>query len=208
MGIRNKYTYPRIDANIIEQAWLDELPAESQVAFFRLWLSCDVIGVTEQPVGSIPADLLNAMNREKLALYDDSGNALFCDYIHTQIIKMVDIPSMIKAFVECPVPLFKAYLAERYHDIFTEERLDKYNHGVLVRNLGVPFSVWSKLRAQVFVRDGFVCRYCGKHVADPHCDHVIPLCKGGKTVLDNLVTACPSCNCSKHDKTLEEWRKG
>ncbi len=205
MDRKDRHAFPRVDAGIVEQTWFVELPAECQATFFRLWLSCDVIGVTENI--NVPFDLLEAMSRKNLLLYG-GGSILFCEYIQAQITRASDIPAMIEAFVECPVPPFKAYLAECYHSLFTEERLDKYNRGVLVRDLGVPFSEWRKLRAQVFVRDQYTCRYCGKHVDTPHCDHVLPLCRGGKTVLDNLVTACPSCNCSKHDKTLEEWRKG
>tara|TARA_Y100000004_G_scaffold73744_1_gene82844 strand:- start:444 stop:1169 length:726 start_codon:yes stop_codon:yes gene_type:complete len=37
-------------------------------------------------------------------------------------------------------------------------------------------------------------------------DHVIPLAKGGKDVLENLMPCCRSCNCSKGAKILgEEW---
>ena len=74
------------------------------------------------------------------------------------------------------------------------------------RELDIPWSKWRLLRQQVFERDGYVCQYCGCLIASPHCDHVVPLSRGGRSTLDNLVTACPSCNCSKHDKTPEEWR--
>ena len=37
-------------------------------------------------------------------------------------------------------------------------------------------------------------------------DHVVPLVKGGKDVVDNIMPCCFSCNCSKGDRTLgEEW---
>lgn len=202
---KSSYAYPRIAADIMDQTWFADLPDECQVAFFRLWLSCDVIGVAEYV--SIPFNLLGAMDQKGLVLYG-GGYILFCEYIDSQRTRASDIPGMIEAFVECPVPDFKAYLMERYYHLFTEERLDKFNRGVLVRDLGVPFSEWRKLRAQVFARDAYTCRYCGRHVDTPHCDHVVPLCKGGKTELDNLVTACPACNFSKHDKTPEEWRHG
>lgn len=65
---------------------------------------------------------------------------------------------------------------------------------------------WHKLRIEVFERDAYTCAYCGTVTEHPHCDHVVPKSHGGKTVLENLVTACPSCNCSKGGKTLEEWR--
>lgn len=73
--------------------------------------------------------------------------------------------------------------------------------------MDVSPSEWDKLRQQVFRRDGYVCQYCGKRVEHPHCDHVFPLSKGGRSTLDNLVTACPTCNFSKCDKMPDEWRK-
>lgn len=67
---------------------------------------------------------------------------------------------------------------------------------------------WEKLRAQVFERDGYVCRYCGARGTslDLECDHVEPLSLGGTNELGNLVTACQRCNRSKRDRLLEEWR--
>ena len=37
-------------------------------------------------------------------------------------------------------------------------------------------------------------------------DHVVPLVKGGKDVVENIVPCCLSCNCSKNDRLVgEEW---
>lgn len=65
---------------------------------------------------------------------------------------------------------------------------------------------WTELRRQVFERDGYVCTYCEMPVDDPHCDHVVPVSRGGLSRLDNLTTACPSCNLSKGSKLVSEWR--
>lgn len=70
----------------------------------------------------------------------------------------------------------------------------------------VPLPEWQRLRIEVFERDAYTCAYCGSVVDHPHCDHVVPLSRGGKSILENLVTACPTCNCSKGGKTLDEWR--
>lgn len=37
-------------------------------------------------------------------------------------------------------------------------------------------------------------------------DHLIPKCKGGSNVRENLLLACASCNGSKGKKMLEEFR--
>lgn len=78
--------------------------------------------------------------------------------------------------------------------------------GGSIRELGMPSAEWQRLRVEVFERDAYTCAYCGSVVEHPHCDHVFPLSRGGKSILENLVTACPACNCSKGGKTLEEWR--
>jgi 5-methylcytosine-specific restriction endonuclease McrA len=45
------------------------------------------------------------------------------------------------------------------------------------------------------------CFYCKKKVGiDYHVDHVVPLSLGGSNGPENLVIACPSCNCRKSNK--------
>lgn len=36
-----------------------------------------------------------------------------------------------------------------------------------------------------------------------HVDHVIPVSRGGKSVMDNLQTLCEDCNCGKGNKYVE-----
>jgi hypothetical protein len=61
-----------------------------------------------------------------------------------------------------------------------------------------------RMRFEVFKRDGFECQYCG---ATPpgvllHCDHIEPVSLGGKTEIDNLITACQPCNLGKSNIPL------
>lgn len=64
---------------------------------------------------------------------------------------------------------------------------------------------WSLLRVQVFERDGYACVYCGDG-GILHCDHVVPVARGGSNEIENLATACAPCNLSKGDKLLSEWK--
>jgi hypothetical protein len=68
------------------------------------------------------------------------------------------------------------------------------------------------LKTAVRVRDGDLCRYCGEqvnfaartgHLAGRY-DHVIPVTKGGKTTLSNVVVCCDYDNRRKYNKTLDE----
>lgn len=68
---------------------------------------------------------------------------------------------------------------------------------------GVKFS-----RENVLSRDGYQCQYCGHRFArrELNYDHVIPRCQGGKTVWDNVTTACRPCNSKKGGRTPEQAR--
>lgn len=62
---------------------------------------------------------------------------------------------------------------------------------------------------EVFYRDHFRCRYCGKTPADGvtlTIDHVYPHSRGGGNQRVNLVTACKSCNSHKRDTMWPEER--
>jgi len=65
---------------------------------------------------------------------------------------------------------------------------------------------WYEIRSQVFERDNYTCTYCGERGGKLECDHIHPFSRGGSDALDNLTTSCFSCNRSKRDKTLAEWR--
>jgi 5-methylcytosine-specific restriction endonuclease McrA len=49
------------------------------------------------------------------------------------------------------------------------------------------------------------CAYCGE--AGPlEADHRIPLSRGGKNTIDNILPACRKCNARKHKLTEAEFR--
>lgn len=49
------------------------------------------------------------------------------------------------------------------------------------------------------------CFYCGS-TDRIEADHVMPLSRGGKHSMSNLIPACRGCNASKNNKTVMEWR--
>jgi 5-methylcytosine-specific restriction endonuclease McrA len=61
-------------------------------------------------------------------------------------------------------------------------------------------------RMNAFVRDHFICQYCGKKkkVKELTADHLVPRQNGGKTGWTNIVTACGPCNLKKGGKTCDE----
>lgn len=65
-------------------------------------------------------------------------------------------------------------------------------------------------RKNVFIRDNYMCQYCGNHfnISELTYDHVIPksawLGSGSPTIWNNIVTACVKCNRKKGNKTPQE----
>lgn len=62
-------------------------------------------------------------------------------------------------------------------------------------------------RIKVYERDEYKCRYCEKQLTrfTATLDHVIPVAKGGDNGLDNLVTACLSCNSRKNRRPVGDF---
>ena len=61
---------------------------------------------------------------------------------------------------------------------------------------------WERLKA----RYRNWCAYCGVFSKRLHKEHVIPLERGGRHSIGNILPACPTCNFSKHDSYVVEWR--
>lgn len=70
------------------------------------------------------------------------------------------------------------------------------------KRTGAPIS--KSVRFEVFKRDEFTCRYCGRTTPDVtlHVDHVLAVANGGSDEMDNLVTSCLECNLGKSDTPL------
>lgn len=58
----------------------------------------------------------------------------------------------------------------------------------------------------LFRRDNYQCMYCGnqQHHLLLTRDHVVPRCRGGRDIWENVVAACSRCNNFKADRTPEE----
>src|SRR5687768_17118400 len=67
----------------------------------------------------------------------------------------------------------------------------------------VPYRARATLsRRAVFVRDAFLCQYCGS--AAENVDHVVPRSRGGTHTWENVVAACKPCNTRKEDRLPQE----
>jgi len=61
-------------------------------------------------------------------------------------------------------------------------------------------------KQNVFARDRWKCQYCDVKppVSELTYDHVVPKSRGGRTIWENIVTACQECNAKKADRTPKE----
>lgn len=58
-------------------------------------------------------------------------------------------------------------------------------------------------KAAIYRRDNNTCQYCGS-TRNLTIDHLIPRCRGGKDLWENLLLACSRCNTLKGHRTLEQ----
>jgi 5-methylcytosine-specific restriction endonuclease McrA len=60
-------------------------------------------------------------------------------------------------------------------------------------------------KKNILKRDNFTCQYCERNGGERlTIDHVLPKSLGGRTVWENVVSACRGCNLKKGSKTLKE----
>ena len=64
------------------------------------------------------------------------------------------------------------------------------------------FKITKKEVARLY---GSPCFYCGTN-HNIQIDHAMPIARGGKHSIGNLLPACKKCNQSKHSKTIMEFR--
>ncbi len=65
-------------------------------------------------------------------------------------------------------------------------------------------SLGKRTRFDIFKRDAFTCQYCGRRATDVvlQVDHIKPVCDGGGSDRDNLITSCTDCNSGKGGRPL------
>ncbi|MFD7705700.1 HNH endonuclease [Streptomyces sp. NPDC059786] len=76
---------------------------------------------------------------------------------------------------------------------------EKLNPG----SVGIDGREWRKLVRRYRHR----CAYCGGNEGGIHMDHVIPLSRGGRHAIGNVLPACQKCNLSKGAKLVAEWKR-
>ncbi|MSO41341.1 MAG: HNH endonuclease [Solirubrobacterales bacterium] len=104
----------------------------------------------------------------------------------------------------------KAEVLENGSGVLRSEtmRLDMPEVIRLVTFVRVPRDIHRRriTRKAVLARDGWICQYCGAEKPALTVDHVIPRSRGGKSVWENIVASCASCNHRKGNRLPHEIR--
>lgn len=73
-------------------------------------------------------------------------------------------------------------------------------------NGGRPNGYWSARQWEELLRaTGSRCYWCGEFTDKPSPDHLVPLAKGGRNSIANLVVSCRRCQSRRQDKSAEEF---
>ena len=119
--------------------------------------------------------------------------------------------------ITCDVEIY--YRSPKGRNNYSKRHIFSYYELVDIYNdwlNGKKYEVTSKIERQimnedirynVLKRDNFTCVLCGATARDGaklQVDHIIPVSKGGKTVMSNLQTLCEKCNKGKNNKVNSE----
>jgi 5-methylcytosine-specific restriction endonuclease McrA len=96
---------------------------------------------------------------------------------------------------------------ERARQWNVENREQKREHRTRRRALlrGQGGQILKRDWMRLLARYGGRCAYCNAKATEQ--DHVIPLSRGGRHTIGNVLPACLPCNRSKHDHLLVEWSR-
>jgi 5-methylcytosine-specific restriction endonuclease McrA len=84
------------------------------------------------------------------------------------------------------------------------ERTRQYNRQRWARRANAGGVIRDADWRRLVDRFGGRCAYCERPATSQ--DHVVPLSRGGRHTIGNVVPACGSCNSSKGSLLLVEWR--
>ena len=89
-----------------------------------------------------------------------------------------------------------------------KEYEEKYGKKIWKHRARDSRTVPGSLRYQVLTRAKHRCRLCGISADEKalDVDHIIPVNKGGRTVIENLQALCYTCNSQKSDKDDTDFR--
>ena len=95
----------------------------------------------------------------------------------------------------------------RQSDLVETEVLQKAKDGSIVKVIArkCERQVAAQVSWDVFRRDGFRCRYCGRGDASLTVDHLVLWEEGGPSTMENMVAVCKRCNKLRGRMQFADW---
>lgn len=95
---------------------------------------------------------------------------------------------------------------ESHRNWWTNNRGIRYANTQRRKSRLLENSVFSISKREIERLYASPCFYCGT-IGNTTADHIVPISRGGQHSIGNLVPACKTCNSSKKDSLLTEWKK-
>lgn len=131
--------------------------------------------------------------------------ALHCSYECWYRDNRENLNSYLREYRENKPEIVKA-ITKRYRDKRPLPRLLERYRRRHKETLNGIFHVTSKDINRLLNRHNYKCFYCGQDDKPLQLDHVIPIAKGGRTSIGNLIPSCSHCNQSKNDSYITTWK--
>lgn len=103
--------------------------------------------------------------------------------------------------------LQRVNIVEEYdHEVHSPSFKMRLPSVIALKEYVAPTAYPAFTRFNVFLRDKWECQYCGDLFVTSELtfDHIIPKSRGGRTVWENIVTACQDCNIRKGNRLPHE----
>jgi len=96
----------------------------------------------------------------------------------------------------------------RQTDLLETEVLANDNHGLIKAILRKSQrQIDQKVAWNVYRRDGYKCRYCGRDTVPLTVDHLVLWEVGGPSIEENLLSSCKNCNKARGNMEYSDWLK-
>jgi 5-methylcytosine-specific restriction endonuclease McrA len=132
-------------------------------------------------------------------------NASFAEVLGTDMLPGPDINVLVLNFDYTPLNIVQG---RRAIVLLLKDRAQRVSERVIRLKfyVSMPLSRTARekpTKAAIYRRDNNTCQYCGS-TRSLTIDHLIPKCRGGADLWENLVLACSKCNTVKGHKTPEQ----
>jgi len=133
------------------------------------------------------------------AVFGDEDGVLLC------MLPDATVPPKTMDFLEMDDEDWRKFI--RQSDLLETEVLSKDSEGKVAKVIlrKTQRIIENRVSWEVYKRDGYRCRYCGRDGIPLTVDHLICWEEGGPSIPANLAATCRKCNKVRGTTPFEEW---